>query len=74
MTTETDNTKQYDSVYADACEMVRVTEDTRISHLQRALGIGYNRAARLLEAMEADGIVSHMDKFGIRKLMTPNVK
>lgn len=68
MTTETDNTKQYDVVYADACELVRATKNTRISYLQSALGIGYNRAARLIEAMEADGIVSHMDKHGIRKI------
>jgi DNA segregation ATPase FtsK/SpoIIIE-like protein len=74
MTTETDNTKQYDTVYADACELVRATQNTRISHLQCALGIGYNRAARLIEAMEVDGIVSHTDKHGIRKMMTPNVK
>jgi DNA segregation ATPase FtsK/SpoIIIE-like protein len=33
--------------------------------------IGYNRAARLLEAMESDNIVSPYDKYGVRKLLVP---
>jgi DNA segregation ATPase FtsK/SpoIIIE-like protein len=71
MTTEIDDTKKNDPLYADACEIVRSTGETNITHLQRAFKLGYNRAARLLEAMETDGIVSVTDKHGIRKLLKP---
>lgn len=69
MTKETDITKELDTLYPRACWIVQSTGDTRISHLQRALLIGYNRAARLIEAMEADGIVSPCDSCGLRKLL-----
>lgn len=58
-----------DPLYAEACELVRNTGNTRISHLQRVKMLTYNRAARLMEAMEIDGIVSKTDKFGIRMMM-----
>lgn len=41
-----------------------------ISQLQRLLRIGYNRAARLLEALEADGVVSAMANDGSREVLT----
>lgn len=59
-------------LYSEACELVRSTGNTRITHLQRVKCLTYNRAARLMEAMEIDGIVSPTDKFGIRTMM-PNV-
>ena len=62
-----------DPLYAEACELVRSTGNTRISHLQRVKRLTYNHAARLMEAMEIDGIVSPTDKFGIRTVM-PNVE
>ena len=40
-----------------------------ISLVQRHLRIGYNRAARLLEAMERTGVVSHMNDFGQRTVL-----
>lgn len=60
-----------DPLYATACEIVIDTGNTRISHLQRVQKITYNRAARLIETMERNGIVSPTDKFGIRTVM-PN--
>ena len=62
-----------DPLYAEACELVRSTGNTRISHLQRVKRLTYNRAARLMESMEIDGIVSPTDKFGVRTLVMPNV-
>lgn len=41
-----------------------------LSQLQRLLRIGYNRAARLLEALEADGVVSPMTSTGTREVLT----
>jgi S-DNA-T family DNA segregation ATPase FtsK/SpoIIIE len=72
MTSETDNTKELDTLYPKACLIVQSTGNTLISHLQRVLRTGYNRSARLLEAMEADGIVSPCDARGIRRLLVPS--
>jgi S-DNA-T family DNA segregation ATPase FtsK/SpoIIIE len=43
-----------------------------ISLVQRHLRIGYNRAARLLEAMEQAGVVSPMQTNGNRDILVPN--
>ncbi|EFU5185850.1 cell division protein FtsK, partial [Salmonella enterica] len=40
-----------------------------ISFLQRQLRIGYNRAARLLEALEKAGVISAPEADGIRKVL-----
>jgi S-DNA-T family DNA segregation ATPase FtsK/SpoIIIE len=46
-----------DELYKRALEIVLSTEQASISYLQRRLKIGYNRAARIIEMMEEDGIV-----------------
>ncbi|MEK7854395.1 MAG: DNA translocase FtsK 4TM domain-containing protein [candidate division NC10 bacterium] len=50
-----------DPLYAQAKELVIQTHQASISMLQRRLRVGFNRAARLLDQMERDGIVSPMD-------------
>nr|WP_124057498.1 DNA translocase FtsK [Vaginisenegalia massiliensis] len=50
-----------DEYFAEAVEMVRGQETVSISQLQRRFRIGYNRAARLIDDMEAQGIVSGQD-------------
>lgn len=47
-----------DELYLDACQQVISSGQASASSLQRRFRIGYNRAARLIEDMEADGIVS----------------
>lgn len=58
-----------DDAYNDAVAHVRKTRRPSISGVQRALGIGYNRAARLLETMEERGVVSPPDHRGDRKVL-----
>jgi len=50
-----------------------VTESRKasISAVQRKLRIGYNRAARMIESMEAAGVVSEMGHNGSREVIAP---
>jgi S-DNA-T family DNA segregation ATPase FtsK/SpoIIIE len=50
-----------DERYADAVALVKQTGNASISHVQRRLRVGYNRAARMIEQMEQDGIVGPSD-------------
>ena len=58
-----------DPLYDQAVAIVREHENPSISLVQRELKIGYNRADRLLESMEADGIVGPLDSRGQRALL-----
>ncbi|MBN1832881.1 MAG: DNA translocase FtsK 4TM domain-containing protein [Deltaproteobacteria bacterium] len=55
---------ELDEKYDQAVELVAQTRQASISMLQRRLRVGYNRAARMIEAMEREGIVGPSD--GIR--------
>ncbi|WP_278044488.1 DNA translocase FtsK [Achromobacter xylosoxidans] len=57
-----------DPLYTDAVMVVRKHRRASISLVQRHLGIGYNRAARLLESMETAGLVSAMQSNGSREM------
>jgi S-DNA-T family DNA segregation ATPase FtsK/SpoIIIE len=46
-----------DDLYASAIDIVAETRNASISYLQRRLKVGYNRAARMIEQMELDGLV-----------------
>ena len=56
-------------LYAQAVEIVRRDKKPTISYLQRRLGIGYNKAATLVERMEADGILSAPDANNKRHIL-----
>jgi S-DNA-T family DNA segregation ATPase FtsK/SpoIIIE len=58
-----------DELYNEAVNIVRDTKKTSISFLQRKLKIGYNRAANLIEAMEAKGILSEPQSNGNREIL-----
>lgn len=58
-----------DPLYEQAVSIVRKEKRPSISLVQRELKIGYNRAARLLECMEAAGIVGPLDLHGKRALL-----
>jgi phage/plasmid primase-like uncharacterized protein len=57
-----------DDLYDKAVEIVFANQRASISLVQRHLRIGYNRAARLLDAMEAAGVVSAMQSNGNRDI------
>lgn len=52
---------EVDEKYEEAIQIVRETRQASISMLQRRLRVGYNRAARMIELMEQQGIVSSSD-------------
>lgn len=53
--------EELDERYEEAVELVLETRQASISMLQRRLRVGYNRAARMIEMMERDGIVGPSD-------------
>ena len=61
-----------DPLYDQAVEIVVKSRRASISLVQRNLRIGYNRAARLVEQMEAAGIVTAMQSNGNREVIAPN--
>jgi DNA segregation ATPase FtsK/SpoIIIE, S-DNA-T family len=62
---------EQDALYDEAVKIVTVERKPTISYVQRRLKIGYNRAARLLEAMEASGIVGPLQPNGAREVLAP---
>lgn len=66
------NDSDQDPMYDEAVAYVVKTRKASISGVQRQLRIGYNRAARLVEQMEADGIVSSAEANGNRSVLAPN--
>jgi S-DNA-T family DNA segregation ATPase FtsK/SpoIIIE len=60
-----------DALYDQAVMIVTETRKASISYVQRRLKIGYNRAARMIEDMEAAGVVSAMQSNGSREVLAP---
>ena len=75
-TTETissgEGDSEKDEFYDQAVSFVLETRRASISAVQRKFRIGYNRAARLIEAMEDAGLVSEMNSNGNREVLAPN--
>jgi S-DNA-T family DNA segregation ATPase FtsK/SpoIIIE len=66
-----DSNNENDPLYDEAVSFVLETRKASISGVQRKLRIGYNRAARLIETMEAAGVVSTMNSNGSREVLSP---
>ncbi|MFI4886343.1 MAG: DNA translocase FtsK [Steroidobacterales bacterium] len=62
---------EQDALYDEAIRIVISERKPSISYVQRRLKIGYNRAARLLEAMEIAGLVGPLQSNGSREVLAP---
>ena len=60
-----------DPLYDQAVQFVTESRRASISSVQRKLKIGYNRAARMIEAMEEAGVVTEMGSNGQREVIAP---
>ena len=62
---------EQDALYDEAVKIVVNERKPSISYVQRRLKIGYNRAARLIESMEAAGLVGPLQANGGREILVP---
>jgi S-DNA-T family DNA segregation ATPase FtsK/SpoIIIE len=62
---------EQDVLYDEAVKIVLTERKPSISYVQRRLKIGYNRAARLIESMEAAGLVGPLQSNGGREILVP---
>lgn len=60
-----------DALYDEAVQFVTETRKASISSVQRRFKVGYNRAATMIEAMEAAGVVSPPESNGSRVVLAP---
>jgi S-DNA-T family DNA segregation ATPase FtsK/SpoIIIE len=65
------NTDKEDALYDTAVAIVAKDRKCSTSYIQRKLAIGYNKAARLVEQMEDEGIVSAANHVGKREIHIP---
>ncbi len=66
-----DDDSEMDEYYDQAVRIVTETRRASISGVQRRLKVGYNRAARMVEAMERAGVVGPVESNGSREVLAP---
>lgn len=66
-----ESAEESDVLYDEAVAFVTETRKASISSVQRKLRIGYNRAARLIETMEASGVITTAGHNGSREVLAP---
>ncbi len=66
---ETDFSDDNEPLYGEALEIIRNSKTASTSMLQRHLKIGYNRAARIIDKMEGEGIISAPDGSKPRRVL-----
>jgi S-DNA-T family DNA segregation ATPase FtsK/SpoIIIE len=67
--TEASEDQEYDERYDEAVALITKTGQASISMIQRHLRIGYNRAARIIEVMEKEGVVGPSDGVKPREVL-----
>ncbi|MDB6452547.1 FtsK/SpoIIIE family DNA translocase [Falsirhodobacter sp. 20TX0035] len=65
------NTDGEDSLYDQAVAVVAKDRKCSTSYIQRKLGVGYNKAAKLVEQMEEQGVVTAANHVGKREILLP---
>jgi len=65
------NSSENDTLYDEAVLFVTDSRKASISSVQRRFKIGYNRAASIIESMEAAGVVSAAESNGSRVVLAP---
>jgi S-DNA-T family DNA segregation ATPase FtsK/SpoIIIE len=65
------NADSEDALYDTAVQIVAKDRKCSTSYIQRKLAIGYNKAARLVEQMEENGLVSAANHVGKREILMP---
>ena len=65
------NTDVEDALYDTAVAIVVKDRKCSTSYIQRKLSIGYNKAAKLVEQMEDEGVVSSANHVGKREILVP---
>jgi len=63
------NDNKKDELYVKALDIIKLEKKASTSFLQRKLQIGYNRAARIMEMMEKEGIVGQANHVGKREIL-----
>ena len=63
---------EVDALYTKAVEIIIEQQKVSTSYIQRYLQIGYNRAARIVEKMEEEGIISEANNAGKRQVLKKN--
>jgi S-DNA-T family DNA segregation ATPase FtsK/SpoIIIE len=66
------NGESGDDLYDRALAVVARDRKASTSYIQRRLGIGYNRAATLIERMEQEGVISSPNHKGFREVLLPD--
>ena len=67
-----DDSPEHDERYDEAVAIVTESGQASISMLQRRLRVGYNRAARMIEAMEQEGVIGPADGSKAREVLVRN--
>ena len=68
------NTSGEDALYDQAVQVVIKDRKCSTSYIQRKLGIGYNKAARLVEQMETEGLITAANHVGKREILVPEAE
>ena len=68
------NTDSGDALYDEAVHIVARDRKCSTSYIQRKLAIGYNKAARLVEQMEDEGLVTPANHVGKRDVLLPEIQ
>ena len=68
------NTGGEDALYDQAVQIVARDRKCSTSYIQRKLSIGYNKAAKIVEEMEDNGVVSQANHVGKREILVPEIQ